>query len=290
MIAAVRREPLAAQAGGRLELSSLAAAKLISRGFGLTGPFLVVDAACASSLQALAVAAANLQQGRIDMAVVGGASYCKSDTLVLFSHAQSLSARGSRPFDADADGLILAEGYVAMVIKTVARALADGDQIQAVIRGIGMSTDGRGKSLWAPRKEGQMLAIQRAYEPDIDVARLQYLEAHATSTQIGDATELQALAEASAAACPRATRSRSAASRPTSDTRSKRPGLTGLVKTVLAMRHQVVPPADQLPAIESGDRLESGPVLRPHQRTGLAQSGRAAWPAARRSTRLASAG
>ena len=130
------------------------------------------------------------------MAVVGGASYCKSDTLVLFSHAQSLSAQGSRPFDADADGLILAEGYVALVVKTVARALADGDTIQAVIRGIGMSTDGRGKSLWAPRKEGQMLAIQRAYEPDIDVARLQYLEAHATSTQIGDATELQALAEA----------------------------------------------------------------------------------------------
>jgi acyl transferase domain-containing protein len=111
------------------------------------------------------------------MAIVGGASYCKSDTLVLFSQAQSLSARGSRPFDADADGLILAEGYAVIVIKTLAKALADGDPIQAVIRGIGMATDGRGKSLWAPRKEGQIAAIRRAYEGQLDPRRLQYVEA-----------------------------------------------------------------------------------------------------------------
>ncbi len=242
-IAAVRRQPMEFQATGKLELSPLAAAKLISRGFGLTGPFLVVDAACASSLQALAVAAAHLQQGRINMAVVGGASYCKSDTLVLFSHAQSLSARGSRPFDADADGLILAEGYVALVIKTVARARADGDQIQAVIRGIGMSTDGRGKSLWAPRKEGQVLAIQRAYEPDIDVARLQYLEAHATSTQIGDATELQALAETLNGRLPPGQKIPIGSVKGNVGHTLEAAGLTGLVKTVLAMRHQTVPPA-----------------------------------------------
>ena len=249
IIAAVRREPLATQAGGKLELSSLAAAKLISRGFGLTGPFLVVDAACASSLQALALAAAALQQGRIDMAIVGGASYCKSDTLVLFSHAQSLSARGSRPFAADADGLILAEGYVSLVLKTCDRALADGDKILAVIRGIGMSTDGRGKSLWAPRKEGQILAIQRAYEPAVDVARLQYLEAHATSTQIGDATELQALAEALGQRLPPGHKIPIGSVKANVGHTLEAAGLTGLVKTVLAMRHQVIPPAINCPRL-----------------------------------------
>jgi len=242
IIATVRREPLPASVSDGPELSSLGAAKLISRGFGLNGPFLVVDAACASSLYALAIAAAHLQQGRIDMAVIGGASYCKSDTLVLFSHAQSLSARGSRPFDADADGLILAEGYVAVVVKTVARALADGDRILAVIRGIGMSTDGRGKSLWAPRKEGQVLAIHRAYEPNLDMARLQYLEAHATSTQIGDATELQALAEALGSRIPEGQKIPIGSVKANVGHTLEAAGLTGLVKTVLAMRHQIVPP------------------------------------------------
>ena len=195
------------------------------------------------------------------MAIVGGASYCKSDTLVLFSHAQSLSARGSRPFDADADGLILAEGYVAVVVKTVARALADGDKIQAVIRGIGMSTDGRGKSLWAPRKEGQVLAIQRAYEPDIDMARLQYLEAHATSTQIGDATELQALAEALSGRLPPGHKIPLGSAKANVGHTLEAAGLTGLVKTVLAMRHQVVPPAINCQRLNPEIDLGTGQLL-----------------------------
>src|SRR5690606_27259034 len=110
----------------------------------------------------------------------------KPDSLVLFSQAQTLSTTDSRPFDAAADGLIMAEGYVALVMKTLDRALADGDPIQAVVRGLGVASDGRGKSLWAPRREGQIRAMQRAYRRGADVARLQYLECHATATQLGD--------------------------------------------------------------------------------------------------------
>ena len=273
MIAAVRREPLAAQAGGRLELSSLAAAKLISRGFGLDGPL----PGCRRRLRFVA---SSPGRGRGQLATRSDRYGRRRRRLVLqVRHAGSLFAcpvaqrKGSRPFDADADGLILAEGYVAIVVKTVARALADGDKIQAVIRGIGMSTDGRGKSLWAPRKEGQVLAIQRAYEPDIDVARLQYLEAHATSTQIGDATELQALAEALGGRLPPGHKIAIGSVKANVGHTLEAAGLTGLVKTVLAMRHQIVPPVDQLPALESRDRLESGALLRAHQRTGLAESG-----------------
>jgi acyl transferase domain-containing protein len=243
VVAAVRRDQPKMDTKVATDLSSQAAASLLARGFGLTGPHLVVDAACASSLQALMIATAALRQGRIDMAIVGGASYCKTDTLVLFSQAQTLSATGSRPFDASADGLILAEGYVVVVVKTLARALADGDQIQAVIRGIGMATDGRGKSLWAPRKEGQVLAIQRAYEPDLGVEALQYVEAHATSTPIGDATELQALSEALSGRLPQGTKIPIGSVKANIGHTLEAAGLSGLVKTVLAMQHHIIPPA-----------------------------------------------
>ncbi|HEV3024307.1 MAG TPA: polyketide synthase, partial [Pirellulales bacterium] len=243
IVAAVRSQYPPLDGGTTVDLSSHAAAGLISNGFGLTGPFLVVDAACASSLQALMIGAAALRRGRVDMAIVGGASYCKSDTLVLFSQAQSLSAKGSRPFDAEADGLILAEGYVVLVVKTVARALADGDQIHAVIRGLGMATDGRGKSLWAPRKEGQVLAIRRAYGGNVDVRALQYIEAHATSTQIGDATELHALAEALAGRLPPGTKIPIGSVKANVGHTLEAAGLAGLMKTVLAIENRIIPPA-----------------------------------------------
>src|SRR4029077_10165416 len=133
-------------------VSCAGVAGIVSRTFGLTGPYMAVDAACASSLYALALAARALPHGRIAMALVGGASYSSWFSLVLFSQAHALSAQGSFPFDARADGFISSDGYAAIVVKTLARARADGDRIQGVIRGIGVSSDGRGKSLWAPRK------------------------------------------------------------------------------------------------------------------------------------------
>jgi acyl transferase domain-containing protein/NAD(P)-dependent dehydrogenase (short-subunit alcohol dehydrogenase family) len=179
---------------GQPKLDANLAAQLIARRFHLDGPQMVVDAACASSLIALALASASLTRGEIDVAVVSSASYSKTDSLILFSQAQSCSATASRPFDADADGLVNAEGYVVLIIKTLARARADGDKIQGIIQGIGVSSDGRGRSLWAPRKEGQLLAVQRAYGGPVSKDSVQYVEAHATSTQVGDATELEALA------------------------------------------------------------------------------------------------
>ncbi|MCE7869757.1 acyltransferase domain-containing protein, partial [bacterium CPR1] len=169
-------------------------AELLAAELGLTGPNLVVDSACASSLVALALGALALERGDIELAVVGGASYAKSDSLLLFSQAQSCSARGTRPFDDEADGLIGSEGYVALVLKTEARARQDGDKILAVIRGVGLSSDGRGRHLWAPQPEGQMAALQRAYGDILSPGDIQYIEAHATSTQVGDATELESLA------------------------------------------------------------------------------------------------
>lgn len=223
-------------------LAASAAPRLISEAFGLDGPFLSMDAACASTLMALAYAAEALQSERIEMAVVGGASYCDFEGLVLFSQAQSTSGTGSRPFDVDADGLIAAEGYVMLVLKTLERALADRDPIQAVIRGIGVASDGRGRSLWAPRREGQIEAVRRAYEGGLEAGWLQYLEGHATSTQIGDATEFNAMAEVLQEFLPPGTKIPLGAVKANIGHTLETAGMAGLVKTVLAMQHRTIPP------------------------------------------------
>jgi acyl transferase domain-containing protein/acyl carrier protein len=230
-------------AGGGPDLEANAAASLIARAFALTGPHMVVDAACASSLVALKLAAMALDRGTIDMAIVGGASYNKSTSLVLFSQAQSCSATGSKPFDADADGLVSSEGYVALVIKTLDRALADGDTIHAVVRGIGMSSDGRGRSLWAPRKEGQVEAMRRAYGPDADPRHVQYIETHATSTQVGDATELEALGEFFDGVASPSNRLPIGSVKSNVGHTLETAGLAGLLKVVLAMRERLIPPS-----------------------------------------------
>lgn len=215
---------------------------LLSRQFSLDGPAMAFDAACASSLRALGHGARAVQLGEVDCALVGSASYCHADTLVLFSQAKSVSATGSRPFDDDADGLVASEGYVLLLIKTLEKALADGDRIQAVIRGIGISSDGKGKSLWAPRKEGQIEAVKRAYDDEVKPADLQYVEMHATSTQVGDSTEMAALVEGLAPLLPPGKRLPVGSAKANIGHALETAGLASLVKTVLAIRHETIPP------------------------------------------------
>ena len=169
------------------------AACLAAGVLGLGGPRTVMDAACASSLIALNLAMQQIRLGRIDAAIVGGATYNNVDNLILFSQSQACSADGCRPFDQRANGLISSEGYVAVVVTRMSHAIKRNLPIRAVIRGLGVSSDGKGKSLWAPRTEGQQLAIERAYPTD-RMLDIDYLEAHATSTQLGDPTELTTIA------------------------------------------------------------------------------------------------
>ncbi len=245
-LASCLAESRPARKEGKPRVEASQAAGLISRAFGFDGPFLSVDAACASSLVALSLAANSLHAGQSDMAIVGGASYNKTDSLILFSHAQSCSSTGSKPFDSEADGLISSEGYVCVVIKTLEQAVADGDYVQAVIRSIGISSDGRGRSLWAPRKEGQYTAIERAYCRGTDPADVQMIEAHATSTQVGDATEVSALASFFS---EHLTDNRKL---PIGSVKSnightlETAGLAGLVKSVLSIQHAVIPPTANL--------------------------------------------
>ncbi|MFF5777996.1 aminotransferase class I/II-fold pyridoxal phosphate-dependent enzyme [Streptomyces virginiae] len=168
----------------------------VSRHFDLGGPSFAVDAACSGSLVALDQAIAQLRQGSCRIAVVGGVYLnLTPDSLIGFSTLRALSATGMcRPFDEAADGFVLGEGAGAVVVRPLADALAAGDRVYAVIKGIGSANDGASPGPLAPAPEGQLRAMRRAYD-DAGVApsSVDFLEAHGTGTATGDRAEVEAL-------------------------------------------------------------------------------------------------
>lgn len=224
-----------------LPAGSHAAAALVADALGLEGPAIVMDAACASSLYVLATAAAALRRGRVTMALVGAGSAFIPDNLVYFSHVQAVSATGCRPFSAAADGTVSSAGYVAILLKTLPRAVQDGDRILSVIRGIGLSADGRGKALWAPMPQGQIAAIRRAYGDTRQLQRMQYLEAHATGTVLGDKVEMAALRSVLGEALPGRRKIPIGSIKANIGHTLEVAGLASLIKTVLAMQHRTIP-------------------------------------------------
>ncbi len=216
--------------------------QLVSRAMRLDGPSVSVDAACASSLICVAKAVYALQRGHLDMAIAGGCSFTKWFGLVLFSQAQSISGTGTRPFDESADGLISSDGYAAVMLKPLAKAQADGDPILGVIRSLAIGTDGKGKSLWAPLRDGQIRAVRKAYNDQVKPGSLQYIECHATSTQVGDATEISSLHEAMEGAFPAGKRIPIGSVKGNIGHTLECAGLAGMCKTLLALKHNTIPP------------------------------------------------
>ncbi len=170
-------------------------AAAVARALGLTGVAYTIDAACATSLYALELAAAELRAGRADAMICGGV--CRPDALYIqmgFSQLRALSARGKAgPFDHHADGLVAGEGAGMFVLKRLGDALRDGDHIYGVVAGVGLSNDNQG-DLLAPSTEGQLRAMSLAYEQagwspsDVDL-----IECHATGAPVGDAVEAASL-------------------------------------------------------------------------------------------------
>ncbi len=176
-------------------LGNVVAGRIASR-FDLGGANCTVDAACASSLAALRMAAQELRLGAADLVITGGVDATNDPMMfVCFSKTPALSRSGAcRPFSADADGTMLGEGAGMFALRRLADAERDGDPIYAVIRGLGASSDGRAKSIYAPRAEGQMRALRGAYaEAGYPPYSVELLEAHGTGTNAGDAAEIEAL-------------------------------------------------------------------------------------------------
>ena len=171
-------------------------ANRISYAFDLHGPSFTVDTACSSSLVALHQACEAMRAGRIDTALVGGASMLLSPhSFIGFCQASMLSPKGRcHAFDARADGYVRAEGGGMVLLKPLAAAMAAGDPIRAVIRGTGVNSDGRTPGLSLPNKQAQAALLQEIYTRfGLDSSDLAYVEAHGTGTPAGDPIEAGAL-------------------------------------------------------------------------------------------------
>ncbi|HSM79676.1 MAG TPA: polyketide synthase, partial [Bryobacteraceae bacterium] len=217
----------------------------IANRLDLMGSNYVVDAACASSLVAVDLAMTDLLSGRCDMAIAGGVHASTPATiLVIFSQLKALSRKGEiRPFDQDADGTLLGEGVGMLVMKRREDAERDGDRIYALIKGIGIASDGRALGLLAPRLEGEELALRRAYDAaGVDPASVELIEAHGTATPVGDAVEVEALnqlfgpkPEGPPRCALGSVKSMISHTMPAS-------GSAGMIKAALALHHRVLPP------------------------------------------------
>ncbi len=185
-------------------LGNVVAGRIANR-LDLKGTNCVVDAACASAMSALHLAVLELSAGRSDMVLTGGVDTLNDIFMFMcFSKTQALSTGGdARPFSSDADGTVLGEGIGMVVLKRLADAERDGDRIDAVIRGVGSSSDGRYQSIYAPRAEGQMACLEKAYQvAGVDPTTISMVEAHGTGTKVGDAVEFEALRKVYRAARP----------------------------------------------------------------------------------------
>ena len=169
-------------------------ASVIERLVGTGLQTYVVDTACSSSLYSTYLGMKALQNRECDMVLAGGVFAPGPANNTLFAQFKGLTHRQSRPFDEDADGVVFSDGAGIVILKRLPDALADGDRILGVIRAIGLSSDGKSPSINVPQVKGQGLAIQHAYDASaIDVNTIQYVEAHATATLVGDAVEFNAL-------------------------------------------------------------------------------------------------
>ena len=229
----------AAQAEDRF-MSGLPAL-LVARALGLQGTALCLDAACASALYAIRLAADRLEDGSTDLVLAGAVN--RSDDLFIhvgFCALQALSKTGqSRPFHPEADGLVPAEGCVLFGLKRLADAEAAGDRIYGVIRGVGLSNDGRSGGILAPDAGGQVRAMTSAWErAGLDPADVGLVECHATGTPVGDKVEIASLSRVFAGC----------RDLPIGSIKSNlghaitAAGGSGLIKVLGALEHGVLPP------------------------------------------------
>ena len=225
-------------------LGNVIAGRIANR-LDLGGMNSVVDAACASSLAAVKMAISELIEGRAEMMITGGVDTDNSPfTYLCFSKTPAFSPRGTiRPFDASSDGMLIGEGLGMQVLKRLEDAERDGDRIYAVIRGIGSSSDGKFKSIYAPRPSGQSLAVSRAYEDaGVEPQEIGLLEAHGTGTKAGDPSEFEGLQAVFGARNgePQSIAIGSVKSQ-IGHTKAAA-GAAGLIKTALALHYRVLPP------------------------------------------------
>ena len=234
----------------------------IANRFDFGGTNCVVDAACASSLGALSMAISELAEHRADMMLTGGVDTDNSIVAYMcFSKTPAVSpGENVKPFDAKSNGMMLGEGIGMMLLKRLEDAEGDNDKIYAVIRCSGSSSDGRNKSIYAPRSEGQMKALERAYErAGFTPETVGLVEAHGTGTMAGDPAEFAALnAVFSKEKLSQQSVALGSVKSQIGHTKAAA-GAASLIKTALALHHKVLPPTINVTEPNPKLEIESSP-------------------------------
>ncbi|MFV0476037.1 MAG: beta-ketoacyl synthase N-terminal-like domain-containing protein, partial [Pikeienuella sp.] len=211
----------------------------------LRGPAVTVQTACSSSLVAVHMAAQSLIAGECDMALAGGVALSRQDGYRAMRGSILSPGGHCRAFDAGADGTVAGNGVGLVVLKRLEDALADGDHVEAVIRGSAINNDGAGKaSFTAPDVEAQAAVIAAAQAAaEVDPDTISYIEAHGTGTALGDPIEIAALTRAFRRGTDRRGFCALGSVKTNIGHLDTAAGVAGLIKTVLMLRHRQLAPS-----------------------------------------------
>jgi acyl transferase domain-containing protein len=259
----------------------------VSYMLGLSGTSLTVNTACSSSAMAVHLALQSLQAGEVQLALAAGVHLMASpESTVAMTKFGAMNPAGQcRAFDASAAGYVRGEGAGVVLLKPLARALADGDDIYCVIRGSAANNDGFSNGLTAPNPHAQQAVIRQALlNAGVEAASIDYVEAHGPGTILGDPLEASALGAVFAASRPEARALRIGSVKTNLGHLEAAAGIAGLIKLALSLRHRALVPNLHFerpnPHIAFDDlrlrvqtELESWPASRGPLRAGLSSFG-----------------
>jgi acyl transferase domain-containing protein/NADPH:quinone reductase-like Zn-dependent oxidoreductase/short-subunit dehydrogenase/acyl carrier protein len=259
-----------------LGLALCIAANRISYFFNLIGPSLAVDTACSSALVATHLACQDIWSGESELAFAAGVNVIfRPEPTIGFSQASMLSADGRcRSFDARANGYVRAEGVAVVILKPIARALADRDQIYALIRATAVNQDGRTAGISVPNQASQEANLREALRlANVAPESVQYVEAHGTGTPVGDPIEAAALGAVYGKARIGEDRCVIGSIKSNLGHLESASGIAGLIKTAMCLKHRQIPaslhfetPNRQIPLddlrLRVAQRLEPWPETR----------------------------
>ena len=225
--------------------STSIAANRLSYVFDLRGPSLALDTACSSSLVAVHLACQSLQNQESNLCLVGGVNLILSpETTIVFSQARMMAPDSRcKTFDASADGYVRSEGCGMVVLKRLRDAIEDGDRVLAVIKGSAVNQDGLSNGLTAPNGPAQQAVIRQALEnAQVEPAQISYIEAHGTGTELGDPIEVKSLKAVLGEKRSLDQTCWLGSVKTNIGHLEAAAGMAGLIKVVLCLQHQEIPP------------------------------------------------